>query len=181
MVSIFLGVAIHEYLNGQPSWFLLLFLVPFVLVGLLLLAAALFALAYVLVGLLTGSLRVEIATHPLLPGSSAEVFIEQVGLCPLRSVQMVLKCVESARYSDGEGLLTTTKEVYRSDVAGPEPNLSGGLRTTLTVPSDAMHSFEAPHNKITWVLEVHGRLFGVLPYGKEYPVIVRPGMDGDGM
>ncbi len=178
ILSVFLGVVIHHYLNGQPSWFLSVFLVPFVLVGLLLLALALFALVSFFGGLLAGSLRVEIAAHPLLPGSSAEVLIEQIGLCPLRSVRVALKCVESATYSDGEGASTRTNAVYRSDVAGPEPSLAGGLRTPVTVPPDAMHSFEAPHNKITWVLQVHGRLLGVLSYGREYPVIVRPGIDG---
>jgi hypothetical protein len=55
---------------------------------------------------------------------------------------------------------------------------SDGLRGTLTVPPDAMHSFESPHNKITWTLRVKGRVGGVLPYQREYPVIVLPAPEG---
>jgi hypothetical protein len=178
IVSVFLGVLIHGYLNGKPDWCLTVFLVPFVLVGLALIALVLVALVSFLTGLLAGSLRVEIAAHPLVPGSSTEVLIEQFGLCPLRSVRVALRCVESATYTAGTSTSTETKEVYSADVASPEGSLAGGLLTKVTVPPDAVHSFEATHNKITWTLQVHGRILGVLPHGSEYPVIVRPGIDG---
>jgi hypothetical protein len=178
IVSVFVVHVIHGFVIGQPNWFLTVFLVPFVLVGLVLLGVVLFALVYFVGSLLAGGLHLEIAAHPLLPGSSSEILVEQRGACPLGSVRVTLKCTESATYTAGTNSSTATKEVYRQDVLGPEPSLAGALRGTVTVPAGAMHSFEANHNKITWTVEVRGRVLGVLPHGCEFPVIVRPGSEG---
>ena len=178
IVSIFLGQLIQGYLQGRPDWCLTMFLIPFVLIGLVLLAGVLLALVSFLGSLLAGSLDVEIAAHPLRPGSSCEFLARQVGPCRLRCARLTLKCSESATYTAGTNTVTATKEVYRADIAGPVPSLDGGVRGTLTVPPDAMHSFEANHNKITWHLEVHGWLLGLLPHGSEFPVIVLPSTGG---
>ena len=176
IVSVFVGLTVHHFWIGQPNWFMVLFLTPFVLIGLVLLVVVLAALFHLLGSLLAGSVRVEIAAHPLVPGSSVDFLIEQSGLVALRDVKVTLHCKESATFTAGTNTRTATQETYLAEVLGPGESLVGGLRGTLNVPADAMHSFEAPHNKITWTLQVSGRILSVLPFGSDYLFIVRPGV-----
>jgi hypothetical protein len=169
---------IHDYRNFQPNWLLMLFLVPFVLIGLFLMIAVLLCLVDFLISLPAGSLRVEIAKHPLHPGSSVGILVKQSGLVPLRNVRVTLRCREWTRYTQGTDTRTDTKEVVNIDVLGPEPSLDGGLLGTLKVPGDAMYSFKAPHNKITWTLAIDGQTLHNLPCRDEYPIIVRPASGG---
>jgi hypothetical protein len=178
IVSVFLYHMINGHLRGRPDWCLTVFLVPFVLVGLGMIVAVVAALVGFVTSLLAGSLRVEIAGHPLVPGGSYGYLVEQSGLVPLGNVRLTLKCTESATYTAGTSTSTATKEVYRAGVAGPAPSLDGGLRGTLTVPAEAMHSFDGKHNKISWSLQVSGRLLGILPHSQEYPVILLPAGGG---
>ncbi|MFO0877737.1 MAG: DUF3592 domain-containing protein [Gemmataceae bacterium] len=174
IVSVFLFQVIAGHQKGRPDWFLTLFLIPFLVVGVVLLGVVLFALYCLLTRLLAGHLRVELASHPLQAGDSCHFLVEQVGLVGLRQVRLVLKCVESAKYTAGTSTSTATKEVFRTEVAGPAPHLAEGLRGTLIVPPGVMHSFQGKHNSITWKLEVNGWVAGLLPHAQEYPVVVRP-------
>jgi hypothetical protein len=180
IVSVFVVLVVSDFVAGKPNWGLALFLVPFVLIGLVLLGVVLVAAWHLVVSLLTGRVRVEIAAYRLRPGESYRFLVEQSGLLGLRQVQLTLVCSESATYTHGTSTQTESKEVCRAKVAGPAAGLEGGLRGSLTVPDEAMHSFEAPHNKITWQLEVSGRAGGFLPYDAVYPVIVLPAGEGDG-
>ncbi|MFO0930814.1 MAG: hypothetical protein U0736_27910 [Gemmataceae bacterium] len=104
--------------------------------------------------------------------------MDQFGLSALRNARVTLKCTESATYTAGTSTSTATREVVRAPVGESAGSLAGGMRGTLLVPDEAMHSFEAAHNKITWTLEVRGRVAGFLPHSQEYPVIVRPAAGG---
>jgi hypothetical protein len=174
IVSVFLGFLIAGYLEGKPDWCLTAFLTPFVLIGLVLVAVVVATGWQLLVSLLAGRVRVEIASYRLEPGKSYRFLVEQSGLLSLRQVELTLICTESITHTAGENTSRESKEVVCSRVAGPAPGLEGGLRGSLTVPAQAMHSFDADHNKITWQLVVTGRVGGFLSYRAHYPVIVQP-------
>jgi hypothetical protein len=174
IVWVFVVQVIASHQRGQPNWFLTLFMVPFVLIGLVLALVVLASLVSFLGSLLVGQLSVEVADQPLFAGSSYDLLVEQFGLCRLRSVRVLLNCKETATFTQGKSIRTDTKEVYSAEVVGPEPSLAGPLRCSVTVPADAMHSFAAAHNEITWTMEVKGLILGFLPQGRSYPVIVYP-------
>lgn len=177
IVSVFLFQMIEGHRQGQPNWIMTVFLVPFVLFGLVLIGVVSKAAFQFATSLLVGRIGVEIADYSLRPGRAYAFLVEQSGTFRLGRVSLVLTCTESATYTAGTSTRTETKEVRKHEVAQAEAMPLEGLRGTLTVPGDAMHSFESDHNKITWTLRVKGRV-GLLPYVSEYPVLVLPASEG---
>lgn len=161
--------------GGVFQWFETLFLAPFILVGIGLIVAVLLAgLKWIVAGL-TGQVEVEISTHPLSLGETVRIHVNQSGQFPLGSVVLVLLCTEEATYVAGTSKSTATRVVVRHPISQPDENPNGGslpLSTEFTVPADAMHSFDAPNNKIHWTIRVIGRVLGVLPFSSNYRLTV---------
>jgi hypothetical protein len=178
IVSVFLSDTIEGHLGGKPDWCRTAFLVPFVLIGLGMIAAVFWAGVRLGASLLVGKVRVEISDHPLRAGRTYEFIVEQNGVLRLNRVRLTLTCTESATYTAEKSTPTDTKEVMKEEVAQADAMPSDGLYGTLAVPGGGMHSFATPHNEITWKLHVRGRVAGVLPYADEYLVIVLPATEG---
>jgi hypothetical protein len=179
--TLLLGVAlppvVRGHLRGRIDWCGTLFLIPFALAGLVMLATILSLVFQWVVNLLVGRIRVELSAHPLQAGGRALVLVEQAGPLPLRDLRVSLVCQESATSSAGSRATTVTKEVSVQELAdagaGLDTDLAGGAQRTLDVPASAMHSFASGHNKITWKLVVRGRVAG-LPSRSDFPVLVYP-------
>lgn len=171
IVSIFVWIALF----GDGGWWLRIFLIPFVLVGTGMIFWTLLAGLQLISATLLGRVSLEIAEHPLMPGSQVELLLEQGGMARLAQVGLTLTCTESATFQQGTSTRTETHEVSKTVLVDPETsNFDGRLNVTLTVPSEAMHSFESAHNKIYWKLTLGGRVLGLLPYSSEFPLVVRP-------
>jgi MFS family permease len=179
IVSVFVWQVVQGFRNGRPEWFQVVFLIPFVLVGLALIVGFVAAVASWVISLLAGSVTVEVDDHPFRPGRTYSGHIAQTGLCRLMRVGVELTCEEAATYQAGTSESTDKKVVARHPAEPAEPNPATPLDFTVTVPADAMHSFDAAKNRIGWSVKVRGRVLGVLPYTRSYTVIVHPG-DGDG-
>jgi hypothetical protein len=54
------------------------------------------------------------------------------------------------------------------------PEASFEVEFAFRVPTTAMHSFSAPHNAISWVLEVRGRMARWPEFQRRFPVYVYP-------
>jgi hypothetical protein len=166
--------------GGAFRWVEAAFLVPFALVGLVMIVYALHSgLRWVVAGLV-GAVEVELAAHPLAPGGTARLHVAQRGLFPLARVFVRLVCTEQATYVAGTSKSTATKEVAERVVSDPDQRADGSglpLEAALAVPADAMHSFHAPNNQINWTLRVAGRVLG-LPFSEEYGLTVGPGEPG---
>ena len=65
MVALFVTIAVNSHLRGEPEWFLTLFMVPFVLVGL---ALVWYTVRQLLITTGVGPTLVEISAHPLAAG-----------------------------------------------------------------------------------------------------------------
>ncbi len=176
IVGVFLAVAINGHLAGEPDWGMTIFLAPFVLVGLFLVAAL---VRQLLLTTGVGPTRVELSDHPLHPGSRYEVFISQSGRLPLDSLELELRCEEQATYREGTNTRTEMRGVYSERLycgEGLKVQRSTPFQATceLVVPPGAMHSFKSEHNSVTWRLVVQGRVGGWPNYRRDYPVIVFP-------
>ncbi len=161
--------------NGIFNWLQVLFLLPFVVVGLFLLLAVISLGLRWLITLMVGKLEVEVSVHPLTPGGSSSLHIAQRGLFGIGRVNAALVCTESATYTAGTSRSTATREVFAQPVIDPEENPDAtGLPVAMDfrVPIEAMHSFEAPNNTIAWAIRVKGRVMGLLPFGDDYSVVV---------
>ena len=155
------------------------FLVPFVLVGLLLLVGV----PYQLLALANPRPRLTLSRAGVPLGGSAQLdwrFRGSAGR--LGSLRIVLEGAEQARYRRGTTTHTDTEVFARIPVVdrgAGAPLATGGA--TIEVPEDTMHSFEGDNNKIVWTLKVHGSIAFWPDVSAEFPFVVTPGEGrGDG-
>lgn len=168
--------AVGGHLRGQPDWFLTLFIIPFVLVGVGLIVLFIRQL------LLTtgiGPTLVEISDHPLHAGGQCRLLVSQSGRLRMNSLTVLLVCEEAATYRQGTNTRTETREVFRQEVFRREGfEVHRGLpfetECELTVPAGAMHSFKAGHNEVNWKVVVQGDAAGWPDYRRAFPVVIHP-------
>jgi hypothetical protein len=179
VVGVFVYQIFDQWNRGQGvPWLKAVFLVPFAAVGVLLLYVVLAAGVKWLVSWLVGRVEVELSAHPLVPGSVVRLRVAQAGVFPLARLSVRLACTEAAIYASGTSRSTATRVVARHGILTPDADASAGglpVEAEFTVPADAMHSFDAPNNKINWIVRVTGGVLGSLPFVEEYPVAVAPG------
>jgi len=154
IVSVFLVQAVRGWAEGEAPWFLTLFLVPFVLVGLGMLGA----IGYFFLALFNPrpTLRVSSSAVPL--GGAVELRWELDGqVHRVRRLDIALKGREEAEYQRGTTTVTDREDFARLPIAAVTDPL-GMTRgeTAFTIPADTVHSFESENNKIVWHLCVHG-------------------------
>ncbi|HYH66581.1 MAG TPA: hypothetical protein VD866_17940 [Urbifossiella sp.] len=175
IVSVFLWELAKGFQRGRPDWFMALFLVPFVLVGLGMVAFTLYSGLRWVVSLLVGRVEVEVTNHPLTPGGRYELHAAQRGMFRLGGVAAELVCEEVATYVAGTSKNTAKRVVARHPVSDPDRDgRAVPLSAAFAVPAEVMHSFQAPNNEIEWRVRLTGRVLGVLPYSDDFAVVVRP-------
>ena len=167
-------------LTGQSKWLSLLFMIPFLSIGLV--AVVLF-FRQLLIAAGIGPTLVEISDHPLYPGRRYRVVLSQSGRLKVNSLRVSLRCEETATYRQGTDTRTESREVYCQELLRREGfRIQSGLpfegEIELDLPGGAMHSFAAQHNEINWTLVIEGDLNGWPDYRRAFPVIVRPNAGG---
>ena len=158
----------------------ILFFLPFVLVGLLLIYLFIRQL------LLTagiGPTQIEISDHPLHPGQSYAIHVSQWGRLSMNSLEILLVAEEKATYRQGTDTRTETQRVHQQQVFCQEAfAIRRGLpfekQGTIEIPSEAMHSFRSEHNEVIWKLLVLGNMKRWPDYERSFHVVVYPRKDG---
>ena len=169
--------AILGHMAGQPDWFLTLFVVPFVLIGV---GTIVFFLRQLLVATSIGPTLVEISDHPLHCGGQYRLFLSQSGRLKVNTMRISLTCEETATYRQGTNTRIEAQEVYRQELFDRQNfEIQSGLpfetELDFSAPQRAMHSFKAAHNEINWALVVEGDVAGWRPsYKRRFPLVVRP-------
>jgi hypothetical protein len=180
MVALFVTIAVNSHLRGEPEWFLSLFMIPFVLVGL---GLAWYTGRQILITTGVGPTRLEISAHPLEPAGEYEIFLSQAGRLTFHSLRVLLICEEQATYQQGTNSRTETcpvfqEEVFRREGFEVQHGVPLEIRSRLRVPPGAMHSFKSAHNEVRWKLIVKGDVRGWPNYEREFPLLVYPGAGG---
>ncbi len=169
-------LAFNTHRGGAPDWFLTVFVVPFVGVGV-------WAIYYFIRQLSMhagiGATAVEISDLPLVPGRRYEVFVAQWGKLQMDSLDLDLVCDEEALFQQGTNLRLETKRVRSQRVFHQEnfsilPNGVFEAECEIEIPADAMHSFQSAHNAIHWKLVVRGSARGWPEYERSFPVLIHP-------
>lgn len=169
-------VALNSHREGNPEWFLTLFVTVFVLLGV-------WGMYYFLRELRRvtgiGPTSMEISDLPLQPGRQCEIWLLQSGRHAIRSLRVSLVCEEEAIFHQGTNVRTERREVRRQPVFQCEnvavgPTTPYERRCVLQTPGDAMHSFQSPHNAVRWKLVVQGEAEGWPPFERCFPVLVYP-------
>lgn len=176
LVAAFAIQLARQHLTGKPNWLLTWLLVPLVLAGMW----TIFALVrQILLTRGTGATRLEIAEHPLRPGGKYEAFLSQTGRLHVRWLQVLLVCEERTTYQQGTDTRTSGEFVHRETVYSErkfEIPPGGAFEThfTVPIPATAMHSFSAPHNAVSWMLVVRGRMARWPEFERRFPLYVYP-------
>lgn len=180
IVSVFVAIAVNSHLEGNPEWFLTIFITPFVLVGI---GLVFLFIRQLLITTGVGPTLVEISGHPLHPGDHCDLFLSQSGRLSVNSIAVSLVCEEEATYRQGTDTRTESREVRRVELYRREGfEIHRGLpfeaECELDIPADAMHSLKADHNEINWQIVVDGDIAGWPDYSRSFPVVIRPASDG---
>jgi len=176
IVSLFAVVAVNSLWAGAPDWVLIVFLIPFLAIGIGLIVV--FVRQLVLATAI-GPTLLEISEQPLYPGRTCDLFLSQTGRLRIHWLEVLLACDEEATYRHGTNTRTENHRVYQQSVFRRErlevqQGMAFTARFAAEVPPGAMHSFKSGHNEINWKFVVRGRVAGWPDFQRAFPVIVRP-------
>ncbi len=172
MVAVFVWRAVQGFTHGRPDWPLALFLVPFVLVGLVLAAGFLHAL------LALANPRTVLTVDHAAPRLGETLRLEwrtagTVGR--LRSFRIVLEGREEATYRRGTDTMTDREVFARFEIVrtGSPLEIRRG-EAEFEIPGDTMHSFSGASNEIVWELKVEGEIPRWPDVADSWPLKIRP-------
>jgi hypothetical protein len=172
ITGVFVWQIWKSWAAGAPDGCLTVFMIPFVLIGLALLAG----IPYQFLALFNPRPRVELSPGRIILGAGNQLswsFRGRAGR--IRRLKIVLEGVEEADYRQGTNT-RTDKETFATlelvDESSPVAIAQG--TATITIPADTMHSFEAPDNRIVWKLKLQGEIARWPDVSEEMKVIVEP-------
>lgn len=175
IVSVFLWQTYQQFQNGgiaALNWFMVLFLTPFVLVGLGLIAGVF----YTLLAIFNPKPTLTVNSQSIPLGEELQVRWTVAGrVSSITRFTISLKGVEKATYQ--RGTTTTTDEATFADILIVETFeefeiLEGSA--AVTIPADTMHSFAAARNKIEWSLIVKGDISLWPDMSASFPITLLP-------
>jgi hypothetical protein len=180
IVGVMVFFAFQSFWTGNPEWFLTVFCIPFIAIGLLLIY---WFFHQVLVTTTVGPTLLEISDHPLHPGKTYKVFLSQTSSLDIRFLKLLLVCEEEATYRQGTDTRTESQTVFSEELSRKELEMAYvapmEMECDVHVPQGAMHSFQSAHNRVNWTLVVEGIVADGPDFRRAFPVIVYPNSGGD--
>lgn len=172
IVSVFLFEVVKAFRKGNPEWFLTIFLIPFVLVGL----GFIFGFFYNLLALRNPKIRFVLnRANPHLGDKVVLRWKSSGSLNRLTSLQIRLQGRESATYTRGTDSVTDYCSFYNETIFETDtPSAHSGGQLSITIPGHLMHSFKGDDNKIEWQIVVKGPIRRWPDLGNDYPFTVLP-------
>ena len=141
--------------SGAAKWAPVIFLSLFVLIGLALIAATVYQFFRVV---LVGTPTVEVDIEPLQPGTRSRLRVYQPGDFDITSASVHMVFREQVTYRQGTDTVTAEKEVHVQELTRCSTCRASRskpiLETEFQIPEWAMHSFNAPNNKLQWGIRV---------------------------
>jgi hypothetical protein len=152
IVSVFVYQAYAGWRAGNPEYFLMLFLIPFVLIGLVLIGG----IFYFILAAFNPRPTISLATHILRPGDATAVDWNTSGnVYNIREFKLLLIGEETATYRRGTDTYTDRHTFYEKILAASaDPETLRRGQTILRVPSPTMHSFKSDNNAIVWKIRL---------------------------
>jgi hypothetical protein len=171
IVSAFVVEVVSGWRAGHPDWWLTLFMVPFVVIGLGFVGAVL----YCLLALLNPRPRLTVTPGAVPLGGTLQVQWNLAGRAGvLQNLRLRLEGFEEVTPAgDGSNIAKSIfADLEIANVTTPREIRSGEAR--VTVPAGLVPSFAGGNHKIIWAIHVHGPI-ALRPDVKEvFPVTVLP-------
>ncbi|MCF6312201.1 MAG: DUF3592 domain-containing protein [Verrucomicrobiales bacterium] len=173
IVSVFLVQAVKGFQSGKGEWFMALFLVPFVLVGLVMIAVFL----YQLLSLTNPKPVITLRPGIFQPGKTSEIAWKVSSNAErIQHFKIVLWGVESATYRRGTKTHTSREVFYVHSLF--ESTMHSDIRSgtvQFELPVDVVPTLSTGNNAIEWELRVEGDIPRWPDIQDKYVVEVRGG------
>lgn len=172
IVSVFLAQVVDGFSSGRPHWFLTIFLVPFVLVGLV----SVGVVFYQFLALFNPRYTLTLEPARLVPGSVGRLRWQTDGLAGrIQTLTVQLVGTETATYRQGTDT-KTDKHVFCSlDLLTTDSTMDiMAGQVDFAIPDPTMHSFNAQNNKIIWSFRLRGDIAHWPDVDQNHPFTVYP-------
>jgi len=172
IVSVFVYQAWQGWRHGHSEWFLSVFLIPFVVIGLVMIGAV----VYFFLALFNPRPQLTVNSNAIPLGDTLDVqWMISGRVDSLQRLRIFLEGREEATYTRGTSTYTD-KEVFATVelVNTVNANEMRSGRRALAIPPGTMHSFASRNNKIIWSLRVHGEIRWWPDVSEEFPTTVLP-------
>ncbi|MFN7960927.1 MAG: DUF3592 domain-containing protein [Thermoanaerobaculia bacterium] len=172
ITGVFVGFIAKAWQKGESPGCQTAFITPFVLVGLF----AIWGVFYQLLALFNPRPVLTLSRGGVARGGRVELGWKFRGL-PGRIRHLKIRLVgrEEATYRQGTRSVTDRQAfAYQEvlDTQNPAEIREGW--TTVEIPVDTMHSFEAGHNKVVWTLSLAGEIARWPDISEDFPFVVLP-------
>ena len=172
----FVSVALGGFLDRRPDWILTGFILPFVLVWI---GLFLYFFRNLQRATSVSPTLMEINDALLHPGQTTKALLIQMGGHYIFKLDVNLVCEEEAVFSCGTDIRSEKMVVFRSNLLSEKDfnivvDEQFEKSFEFTIPQNAMHSFDSPHNRILWRLEVCGEVENHPPFTRSFVLVVNP-------
>ncbi len=173
IVLIFVGASISSLRHGDPDWFGLLFVSPFVAIGVGLVGGA----AYQFLAMFNPRPTLELSSSTIPLGGATELRWSFSGRTS-RIDELHRDAARNRsrpRTAKGQARARTATPFYEMELyRTSDPNEIASGQVGFILPPDTMHSFEAENNKILWRLDIHGGIQGWPDVKESFQITVTP-------
>jgi hypothetical protein len=153
-------IFVFSWSVGAP-WYFIVFTLPFLIFGLGMVGFGLWSVVVkpMMVGVAFGPPSASLSSSQVRLGESISIQYEQAALRTLEVRRVLIQLVlrEHATYRRGTDRRTTIRDnvIVQHESAGRTLERGGVLseQCALQVPIDSMHSLQAPHNKLIWLVK----------------------------
>jgi hypothetical protein len=171
IVSIFVGHLFSQWRHGRSEVFLTLFMIPFVLVGVVLIGYSI----YSFLALFSPRVALTSNASSAIPGAAVQLSWNLTGnASKVRNLRIYFEGREEATYTRGTKS-TTDQAVFATIPIKEVPEAQSASGTVeFIIPANAIHSFNAPKNKIIWAIWVKAEVIRMPDIKDEFPFTVLP-------
>ena len=172
IVSVFVWQMVEGWRHGHPDGCLTVFMIPFILVGLLLIGA----IGYQFLALFNPRVHLVLSRRSIPLGGSADLEWGISGSASrIRQLTITLEGREEATYRRGTST-STDKNVFRRITLAnaAEGAVVAQGRASIPIPPDTVPSFASSNNKIVWAIKVSGEIPRWPDVDEEYTIAVLP-------
>jgi hypothetical protein len=172
IISVFVWQAWKGFERGKPEWFLVLFLIPFVAIGL----GAIGMLVYCFLGLFTPRTKLTLGRRSVELGEEMDLSWAFVGRSErVRRLVITIEGMERATYRRGTDSSTDVNvfcklPVFESQDAGEIRSGTARVR----IPAGLMHSFKSNNNEIRWEVKVRGEIPRFPDVSDDFEITILP-------
>ena len=173
IVSVFVVNVVNDVLRGDAfRWFLGLFLLPFIGVGLVLIGVS----VRMAMALANPVPRLTVNRRAFAPGDTVALAWRFDGSATrLKDIRLFLEGREEATYRRGTDT-RTDREVFATLDLARAAGVSAGQpgQATVKLPERMMHSFSSDNNRVIWTLKVKGGIDWWPDLDEEFAIVVVP-------